>query len=190
MQPQEHRLSQEVLEFLIAHQDWFMLEINPHTVTGAADGEQDATLPSDETNNGDWNLVGDAQTTRLLRRRTTIGDRGSKLATSRFVADLQPLSVSAIHSALTEGLTSDGLSPVAEAPGSPVQSVGGSIRRSRTLPNRRGTVEGRSGEGEVPPTTANSPGHPGPTPEDPPRRVLRKQKRSSMQVQRHSQSQI
>ncbi|KAL0953190.1 hypothetical protein HGRIS_004444 [Hohenbuehelia grisea] len=29
MSPQEHHLSQQVLEFLIAHQDWFMLDIPP-----------------------------------------------------------------------------------------------------------------------------------------------------------------
>jgi GTPase-activating protein SAC7 len=29
LSPNEHRLSQEVLEFLIAHQDWFMLDTPP-----------------------------------------------------------------------------------------------------------------------------------------------------------------
>jgi len=48
MQPREHKLSQEVLEFLIAHQDWFMLDIAPppatSTGTAGADGELDANL--------------------------------------------------------------------------------------------------------------------------------------------------
>jgi len=122
----------------------------------------------DEVNGGSWKLVGSVQP-RVTRRRST-SDRHD------------------VHSALTEGLTSDGLSPVAEVPGSPVQSVEGSIRRSRTLPSKRGTVESRSGEGEARPSTASSPGQPEPAPEEPPRRVLRKQKRSSMQpVQRQSQ---
>ena len=29
MIPTEHRLNQQVLEFLIAHQDWFMLDVPP-----------------------------------------------------------------------------------------------------------------------------------------------------------------
>jgi hypothetical protein len=32
LSPSEHRLSQEVLEFLIAHQDWFMLDTPPPPV--------------------------------------------------------------------------------------------------------------------------------------------------------------
>lgn len=171
MQPQAHRLSQEVLEFLIAHQDWFMLDITPPSAAGAGAGpdELDAMLSSDEDMNGSWNLIGSAQP-RLSRRRTTTERHGT-------------------HSVLTEGITNDELSPVAEAPGSPLQSVGGSIRRSRTLPNRRGTVDSRGGEGEASPTIVNSPTptQPGPSPEEPQRRVLRKQKRSSMQIQRHSQ---
>ena len=187
MQPQEHRLSQEVLEFLIAHQDWFMLDITPPPGNLAGTTGADDLLSDEEVNDASWNIVGNTQPSRIVRRRTTTGERGSKFTTARFVTDPQPFFAFIVHGALTEGITSDGLSPVAEAPGSPVQSVGGSIRRSRTLPNRKGTVESRSGEGEVPPTTANSPAQPGPTTEEPPRRVLRKQKRSSMQVQRNSQ---
>lgn len=32
--PKEHQLSQEVVEFLIAHQDWFMLDIPPPPAAG------------------------------------------------------------------------------------------------------------------------------------------------------------
>lgn len=86
MQPQEHRLSQEVLEFLIAHQDWFMLDVTPPPAAGAgtvgADEELDAILSSDEeANGGGWKLVGDDQPTRIVRRRTTTDKHGSKLAT-------------------------------------------------------------------------------------------------------------
>lgn len=90
MQPQEHRLSQEVLEFLIAHQDWFMLDITPPPVSGSgtvgAGGELDAILSSDEES---WNLVGNAQP-RIVRRRTTTDKRGGKLASPPSVADPQP----------------------------------------------------------------------------------------------------
>lgn len=171
MQPHEHRLSQEVLEFLIAHQDWFMLDITPPPARGVgADDDLDTILSSDEeVDGGSWKLVGTTQPTRIVRRRTMNEKHGT-------------------HGALTEGITSDELSPVAETPGSPVQSVGGSIRRSRTLPTRKGTVESRSGEEETP-AAANSPTQPDSTPGEPQRRVLRKQKRSSMQIQRHSQVQ-
>jgi hypothetical protein len=84
MQPQEHRLSQEVLEFLIAHQDWFMLDIPPPPVTSAglvgSDEEADVILTSDEeVNGGGWKLIGNAQSPRIERRRTTTEKHGSKL---------------------------------------------------------------------------------------------------------------
>ena len=197
MQPQEHRLSQEVLEFLIAHQDWFMLDIPPPPATSAglvgSDEEADVVLTSDEeANGGGWKLVGSAQPSRIGRRRTTTEKNGS---TSSYLSHCKfsnritnPFFNPVAHGTLTEGIPSDDLSPVAEVPGSPVQSVGGSIRRSRTLPNRRGTLDSRSGEGEVRPATSTASGQSGPTPEEPHRaRVLKKQKRSSMQVQRNSQ---
>ena len=34
LQPKEHKLSREVLEFLIAHQDWFILDISQPPPTG------------------------------------------------------------------------------------------------------------------------------------------------------------
>jgi len=197
MQPQEHRLSQEVLEFLIAHQDWFMLDIPPPPTTSAglvgSDEEADVVLTSDEEGNGGgWKLVGNAQSPRIERRRTMTEKHGStslhlsprKFSNRRTNPFFNPVA----HGALTEGIPGDDLSPVSEAPGSPLQSVGGSIRRSRTLPNRRGTLDSRSGESEVHPETSATLGQSGPTPEEPHRaRVLRKQKRSSMQVQRNSQ---
>ena len=197
MQPQEHRLSQEVLEFLIAHQDWFMLDIPPPPTTSAglvgSDEEGDMVLTSDEeANGGGWKLVGDTQPSRIGRRRTTTEKHSSTslhLSHRKFCNRvIDPLLNPVVHGTLTEGIPSDDLSPVSEAPGSPVQSVGGSIRRSRTLPNRRETLDSRSGEGEVHPETSTTLGQSSPTAEEPHRaRVLRKQKRSSMQAQRNSQ---
>jgi hypothetical protein len=95
MQPKEHKLSQEVLEFLIAHQDWFMLDIPPPPTTSAglvgSDEEGDVTLTSDEeTNGGGWKLIGRAEQPRLTRRRTITEDPGSKspyLPTASLVAE-------------------------------------------------------------------------------------------------------
>ena len=85
LQPHEHRLSQEVLEFLIAHQDWFMLDITPPSGPGVgADEDLDAVLSSDEeANGGGWRLVGSTQP-RIVRRRTTTGKHGSESATASF----------------------------------------------------------------------------------------------------------
>lgn len=96
MQPQEHRLSQEVLEFLIAHQDWFMLDITPPTTgagTAGTDGGLDAILSSDEEGDGEsWKLVGNTPPSRIMRRRTTTEKHDSKLVPIRFTADPQPFS--------------------------------------------------------------------------------------------------
>ena len=76
MQPQEHRLSQEVLEFLIAHQDWFMLDIPPPPAKSAG-GDEEVVLTSDEeANGGGWKLVD--QPVKIGRRRTTTERHGSK----------------------------------------------------------------------------------------------------------------
>ncbi|KZT67955.1 Rho GTPase activation protein [Daedalea quercina L-15889] len=76
LSPQEHQLSQEVLEFLIAHQDWFMLDIPPPP--SRTDSAQ--TVPtspvdvvpssgSDDEQPGGWKLVTSPR--RITRRRTT-----------------------------------------------------------------------------------------------------------------------
>ena len=77
MSPQEHQLSQDVLEFLIAHQDWFMLDIPPppttadHAVLPAADAV-DVVPSSDDEQAGGWKLVRrDVGRHRIQRRRTT-----------------------------------------------------------------------------------------------------------------------
>ena len=82
LQPKEHTLGQEVLEFLIAHQDWFMLDIPPPPPTGAglvgSDEEGDAILTSDEdTNGGGQRLIGKADQPRITRRTMT-GRHSSK----------------------------------------------------------------------------------------------------------------
>lgn len=95
MQPKEHKLSQDVLEFLIAHQDWFMLDVTPPPTASAgftgSDEETDMVSTSDEeANGGGWKLVGKAEQLRIPRRRTSIQRHGSTsqcLTTASFVAE-------------------------------------------------------------------------------------------------------
>lgn len=84
LSPKEHQLSQDVLEFLIHHQDWFMLDIPPapSPVHGGAAGAPlsssmseavDIMPSSDEDSPGGWRLVDKDTITskRISRRRTT-----------------------------------------------------------------------------------------------------------------------
>lgn len=79
MNPKEHALSQRVLEFLIAQQDWFMLDIppppphEPGSSTSLASEEDVSVFPSsdDEHLGGGWKLVGKDK--KISRRKTTIG---------------------------------------------------------------------------------------------------------------------
>jgi GTPase-activating protein SAC7 len=101
--PEEHHLSQKVLEFLIAQQDWFMLEVPPpptptqnsfrqqhqpgqgqqpgqSPMSPGSDDTDDVTVfPSsdDENNGGDgWKLVGQQRRRKVSRRRTTLDPMG------------------------------------------------------------------------------------------------------------------
>src|ERR1700728_1935696 len=90
MSPQEHQLSQEVLEFLIAQQDWFMLDIPPPpesssvspNIVGTAETDDFLIVPSsDEDNNqssGTWKLVGKDR--RKLMRRKTEDNNGKRFS--------------------------------------------------------------------------------------------------------------
>lgn len=68
MSPKEHSLSQRVLEFLIAQQDWFMLDIPP-----PAPGE---FAPNSSASEDPVTVSDDEGSRRVTRRRTTI-DRGT-----------------------------------------------------------------------------------------------------------------
>ena len=84
MLPSEYALSQRVLEFLIAQQDRFMLDIPPpptrkqnvlqHISTTGTD--DDAVLQStDEELSGGWKLVG-RDPSNVARRKTTVNGSG------------------------------------------------------------------------------------------------------------------
>lgn len=70
LSPTEHQLSQDVLEFLIEHQDWFMLEITSNATgnTGAPSsssaGNSQLVMKTDD----EWTADGSR---RVTRRRTT-----------------------------------------------------------------------------------------------------------------------
>ncbi|CAL1717016.1 unnamed protein product [Somion occarium] len=159
LSPREHQLSQDVLEFLIHHQDWFMLDIPPAPVaaqssTGAplSSGMAEAVdfMPSsDEDQPGGWKLI-DKDTLgsrRISRRRTTTERSGDSAGKGREGPDL---------------------SPVMESPPSRSSSLrtATTISRSRTLPSSKTRLEGTARE------------------EERHTKLLKKQKRASMQQQR------
>jgi hypothetical protein len=98
MSPGEHALSQRVLEFLIAQQDWFLLDIPPpprseqssswkppprpqhaHTQIPSEEDSDLAVVPSSDDEHtsvaGGWKLVG-RDRRRIYRRRTTLDHAG------------------------------------------------------------------------------------------------------------------
>jgi len=132
MSPGEHALSQQVLEFLIAHQDHFMLDIPPPPTDrlgspppAQSDIEDITVVPSsdEEQSNvgGGWKLVNRVRPP-VSRRRTTIDSSDS-------------------HGILTEG----SMSPVPE---SPSEKSAHGVKRSRTLPSRR---KGNASDGDEQP---------------------------------------
>ncbi|KAJ7650048.1 Rho GTPase activation protein [Roridomyces roridus] len=77
MSPPEHALSQQVLEFLIAQQDWFMLDIPPppRHEPGSPDDEEVFVVDDEHSPvGGSWNLVGNKP--GMARRKTTIDSSG------------------------------------------------------------------------------------------------------------------
>ncbi len=73
MSPTQHKLSQQVLEFLIAQQDWFMMDVSPPTRRDSILGPvqptaQDAmivpTEKGDDPAEGKWKVVESGQVRR------------------------------------------------------------------------------------------------------------------------------
>ncbi|CDO72483.1 hypothetical protein BN946_scf184980.g24 [Trametes cinnabarina] len=162
MSPQEHQLSQDVLEFLIAHQDWFMLDIPPPPAPGRT--ESSATVPlaagqrepgsaelmsSSDEEIGGWKLVSRAEVPKKIGRRRTTTERSGERS--------PPLD--------------SGLSPVMESPPSRSGSIV-TVTRSRTLPSSKSAGRGRGG-------AAGGERH---------AKLVKKQKRASMQQPRRTPS--
>ena len=140
LSPQEHQLSQDVLEFLIAHQDWFMLDIPPPPSRSDSAQTVPTTpvdiVPSSESDGeqpGGWKLVNNPK--RITRRRTT-----TERSTGAFYI---LASYCGIHHSAAGGADKhkEGgeLSPVQEAPPSRRSSRNegsvASVTRSKTLPS-------------------------------------------------------
>ncbi|KAJ6507919.1 Rho GTPase activation protein, partial [Mycena vitilis] len=126
MSPPEHDLSQRVLEFLIAQQDWFMLDIPPPPQEpGSPESwDQEVVAPGDPAPivGGAWNLVG-VNAPPMARRKTT--------------TEHSPDSTSPRE----QGGDGD-LSPVTENP----EEGGASVTRRRTLPSGRAAPAPAEGE--------------------------------------------
>ncbi|KAI9061134.1 Rho GTPase activation protein [Trametes sanguinea] len=161
MSPQEHQLSQDVLEFLIAHQDWFMLDIPPPPTPRATDSS--ATVPlapgqerepgsaelmsSSDEEAGGWKLVSRMEVPKKIGRRRTTTERSGERS-----PPIEP-----------------GLSPVRESPPSRSGSIV-TVTRSRTLPSSKGAGRGRGAD------------------EERHGKLVKKQKRASMQQPRRTPS--
>jgi hypothetical protein len=170
MSPREHDLSQKVLEFLIAQQDWFMLDIPPPprpldmALTSPKSVDEDILVhpSSDEESpvGGGWKHVG-TQSKRITRRRTH-----GALALYYFwnVTDDDGEYIEELDEAKAAG--SDDLSPVAESPvpltGAESSSGATGVTRSHTLPSVKGSIKDAPGDDKQQRA-----------------RVLRKQKRAS-----------
>ncbi|KAI4517029.1 Rho GTPase activation protein [Schizophyllum commune Loenen D] len=75
LSPNEHRLSQKVLEFLIAHQELFIFDIPPPPGTPGSPIDEDfVAVPSSDDEQsqvgGGWRLVGRNRSQRVARRKT------------------------------------------------------------------------------------------------------------------------
>ncbi|KIJ51441.1 hypothetical protein M422DRAFT_26857 [Sphaerobolus stellatus SS14] len=153
LSPDQHRLSQDVLEFMIAHQDWFMLDIPPPPQTVAQlsptgdsrnDIEQSPVLvgrPSDEE---DWrhgrfdqrraqdrdkkSVAG-----RIRPRRHSASERSSGPSTPRTPSP-PPRLPTPMLGGLVEGDMDE------SGPVSPSTTV--TVSRSRTMPARAARAEG------------------------------------------------
>ncbi|GJE94610.1 Rho GTPase activation protein domain-containing protein [Phanerochaete sordida] len=154
LSPPEHPLSQDVLEFLIEHQDWFMLDISP---PGSGSSRRVAPPPGVEPvdmmitdpDDPSWSS---GQTGRVTRRRTTSERPGEATSGGR-------------------PRDADNLAPVYESttPPSRGESVV-TVSRSRTMPSR--TARNRAPPANAPPSDDDS--HP---------KVLKKHRRTSTQPQ-------
>jgi hypothetical protein len=156
LSPTEHRLSQEVLEFLIAHQDWFMLDTPPppapppmpsRSLTPPLSPGASVSVSDDEGPEG-WRIID-----RHPRAPGDPGKYGGTASTSGASAGAQGKQPP--------------LSPTAAGKASP------RIMRSRTVPSSR---NGRASTVDV--GAAQRAGPSGSTPSP---AVLRKARRASAQ---------
>ena len=119
MAPEQNQLSQEVLEFLIAHQDWFMLDIAPP----ASQTRPATQIEQDELEGEGWRLVDSAKVRRRASSATGSPTPASDATTSRATA------AAAAAAAVAGGAAIGGGDDAVAASGSGV-----TVTRSKTLP--------------------------------------------------------
>jgi len=119
MAPEQNQLSQEVLEFLIAHQDWFMLDIAPP----ASQTRPATQIEQDELEGEGWRLVDSAKVRRRASSATGSPTPASDATTSRATA-------AAAAAAVAGGAAIGGGGDDAVA----ASGSGVTVTRSKTLP--------------------------------------------------------
>ncbi|KZW02902.1 Rho GTPase activation protein [Exidia glandulosa HHB12029] len=146
MSPEQHALSQEVLEFLIAHQDWFMLDIAAPTsnaaaaVAAAGRGEEEGAAVSpwseeDELEGEGWKLV-EREPGKVRRRASSVTSGAASL--SQPPPDARSVEVTGELGSISEKTT---------ASSSPTATGGASVSRSKTLPPRASQSRASAGGG-------------------------------------------
>ena len=162
MAPEQHRLSQQVLEFLIAHQDWFMLDIpptstSPMSPTSPTSPVMDVYTDPDPAAvvDDDWKLVEKGKVRAPFVRRRTFSERGMR------EEGLTPHPAATVN-AHTLGSVLESTTPAQQAahvrcvdahvpPKERDQINGGTtgLSRSRTMPSWRRSIGGGTAFGDV-----------------------------------------
>lgn len=196
LSPSEHSTSQRVLEFLIEHQDWFMLDVpqpppisnrgNRQTPLPAIADERSASphptvLSVNSPSEAGWRLVekrtGSGSSSELMHSGSISRRKSNRRRSNSISGETRPGQASPSTSAA--GSTQIRVGSANTSTEGPLHVGAGAVTvtRSRTLPSGRGerkTARDASGSS----ATGKEGG----------RNVLKKQKRSSMQQQKSSPS--
>ncbi|KAH7097409.1 Rho GTPase activation protein [Auriculariales sp. MPI-PUGE-AT-0066] len=128
MSPEQHALSQQVLEFLIAHQDWFMLDIAPPAQQPSRPLTQ---IEADGLEGDGWRIVDPSQ----VRRRASSASSPTPPASAVMVpTQADPSNPSRALEIVTPPAT--GSSSVAANATATGTTGGASVTRSKTLPSK------------------------------------------------------
>lgn len=128
MAPQEYRLSQDVLIFLIENQDSFLIGMPGTAADHETVKEVQSGVPS--PNKVPASPVTPSRSKTVVNRSTS---NSSSNAEGRWNSLRRNVSVSSKHSKRSEA----GPTPVTPSGGTPSTPVGGSVHRSNTVPTRR-----------------------------------------------------
>jgi len=130
LSPHEHALSQKVLEFLLIHQDWFMLDISPPTrseknsrSSTPQPGHGFVLVTKDSVDDNNWSPLNKGGASPVMTRRKTTLEHRSETAY--------------VDAAFRLETREGNLSPVSESPKFEKTSSNVGVNRSRTLPPSR-----------------------------------------------------